>query len=104
MVLIGESWYIRPFPSLALRPLPACATRHAAATDFPRQVPRLYGLRLPYVSFHRRWLSLSHGRETPMRSYLIATGLTSSLITLWIGLLQVIAYAQPILQQRSPLG
>jgi hypothetical protein len=58
---------------------------------FPKDFPEFAGRAFPVSISMAARLCLSHTREIPMRSYLIAAGLASSLITVWIAVVQVIS-------------
>jgi hypothetical protein len=60
--------------------------------DFPRRISGFSRRSLAYNSGRiGSGISSAQQRRSPMRSYLIAAGLASSLITVWIALVQVIA-------------
>jgi hypothetical protein len=60
--------------------------------DFPKELPGFCGPDLPYISSdHCSVIFCRMPRGQPMRSYLIATGLASSLIAVWIALVRVVA-------------
>jgi hypothetical protein len=57
------------------------AARIHSSADLPKGFSGVYGASLPYTSFDdRSAISLSDTKEIPMRSYLIAAGLASSLL------------------------